>query len=125
MRRRTTPNRNGFFPFRSGGVGFTLIPCFVRSCEESRQRRQHALVSFAQKCGQNVLADPLPPEVIAAVAARVRGGVQVDPMVLRPASDAIAAVADALTVEPEAPLQPIEVDATSGVEVDHDFSVHT
>jgi hypothetical protein len=28
-------------------------------------------------------------------------------------------------MEPEAPLQSVEIDATRGVEVDHDFGVHT
>ncbi|HXT15665.1 MAG TPA: hypothetical protein VN706_08545 [Gemmatimonadaceae bacterium] len=50
---------------------------------------------------------------------------KVDPMVLRAAGDAVPASADALTVESKAPLQPVEIDAARGVEVDHDFDVHT
>jgi hypothetical protein len=92
----------------------------VRSCEETGQRRQDALVSFTQERGQNVFADAVAPQVIAAVAARVGGGAKVDPvLVAAVAGDAVTAIADALTMEPEAPLQSIEVHAAGGLEVDH------
>jgi hypothetical protein len=86
--------------------------------EKSRQRRQDALVPLTQECGQNVFADPLTPQVIAAVAAGVGGGVEVDPVILSSSGDAVAADADALTAKPEASLQTVEIDATRGVEVD-------
>src|SRR5689334_257348 len=92
--------------------------------EKSRQRRHDALVALTQKCGQNVFADPLAPQVVAAIAARVRGGVEVDPMVLSPAGNPVPAVADSLTAEAKAPLQTVEVDASSGVEVDLHFVRH-
>jgi hypothetical protein len=96
----------------------------MNSCEKSRECGEHALVPFTQECGQNVFADALTPEMVAAVAARVSGGVEVHPVILGSARDAIAAGADALTAEPEAPLQTVEVDATCGVEVDLHFFCH-
>src|SRR5579884_1713028 len=45
-------------------------------------------------------------------------------MILGSSGDAIAAVADALAAETDAPLQPIEIDTARGIEVDHDFGVH-
>src|SRR3954447_5771207 len=97
-----------------------------RACprEEPRQRRHDALVALTQECGQDVLADSLAPEVIAAVAARMRGGIEVDPMVLDTARDPVPAVADPLTAESKAPLQTVEVDASCGVEVDLHFVRH-
>ena len=89
--------------------------------EESRQRRQDALVPLTQECGQNVFADPLAPQMIAAIAARVRSRIEVHPVNLGSSCDAIPAESDALTAEPEAPPQSIEVDTAGGVEVDlHD-----
>jgi hypothetical protein len=92
--------------------------------EKSRQRRQDALVPLTQECGQNVFADSLAPQMIAAIAARVRGRVEVDPMILGSSRDAIATKADALTAKPETSLQSVEIDATRGVEVDLDFDYH-
>jgi hypothetical protein len=68
--------------------------------EKSSQRRQDALVPLTQECGQNVFADSLAPQMVAAIAARVRGRVEVDPMILGSSRDAIAANADALTPKP-------------------------
>jgi hypothetical protein len=92
--------------------------------EKSRQRRQDALVPLTQECGQNVFADSLAPQVIAAIAARVRGGIEVDPVILGSSGDAITAEADPLTAESETPLQSVEVDATRGIEVDLHFVCH-
>jgi hypothetical protein len=96
----------------------------MSSFEESRQRRQDALVSFTQECGQNVFADAFAPQVVAAVAAWVRKSVEVDPMFLGSPNDAVTAGADTLSAESETPLQSIEVDATCGVEVDHQLVIH-
>jgi hypothetical protein len=92
--------------------------------KESWQRRDDALVPLTQECGQNVFADSFPPQVIAAVAAGVGGGVEVDPMVLGSSRDAVASCAYSLTAKPEASLQTVEIDATRGVEVDEDFVRH-
>jgi len=94
------------------------------SCEKARQRRHDALVSLTQECGQNVFADLLTPQMIAAVAARVSIGVEVDPVILSAPGDAVASVADSLTAKPHASLQTVEVDATCGIEVDQSFLCH-
>jgi hypothetical protein len=93
-------------------------------CEESWQRRHDAFVSLTQECGQNVFADPIAPQVVAAVAARVSACVEVDPVVLGPAGDTVASVPYAFTVKSETSLQPIEIDTTCGVEVDENFGCH-
>jgi hypothetical protein len=98
--------------------------CRMSPCEKSRQRRDDALVPLTQECGQNVFADPFAPQVIAAVAAGMGGGVEVDPVVLSSSGDAVAAGADALTPKPEASLQSVEVDTTGGVEIDQHFGCH-
>ena len=94
------------------------------SCEKSWQRRYDALVSLTQECGQDVFADLLTPQVIAAVAARVSIGVEVDPVVLSSSGDAVASVANSLTAKPDASLQTVEVNATCGIEVDQSFLRH-
>jgi hypothetical protein len=98
--------------------------CRMNPCEESWQRRNDALVPLTQKCGQNVFADSLTPQMIAAVAARMSGRVEVDPVILSASGDTVASGADPLTSEPKAPLQPIEIDAASGIEVDENFVRH-
>jgi hypothetical protein len=92
--------------------------------EKSRQRRQDALVPLTQECGQNVFADSLAPQMIAAIAAWVRGGVEVDPVNLGSSRDTISTDADTLTAKPEAPLQSIEIDAARGIEVDLHVHCH-
>jgi len=92
--------------------------------KESRQRRQDALVPLTQECGQNVFADPLAPQVIAAIAAWVRGGVEVHPVNLGSSGDTVPANADTFTTKAEASLEPVEIDATCGVEVDLHFICH-
>ena len=96
----------------------------MRPSEKMRERGQHALVPLTQKCGQNVFADSLAPQMVAAVAAWVRGGIEVDPVNLGSARDAIPANADTLAAKPEAPLQSIEIDAARGIEVDFRFHCH-
>src|SRR4051794_31275645 len=93
-------------------------------CKKSRQRRDDALVPLTQECGQNVFADALTPQVIAAIAARVSRSVEVDPVDLGSPRDAVASNANPLTMKPEASLQPVEIDAARGIEVDEDFVGH-
>ena len=92
--------------------------------KESWQRRDDALVPLTQECGQNVFADAFPPQVIAAIAAWVGGGVEVDPMILGSSGDAVPSRGYSLTAKPKASLQTVEIDATSCVEVDEDFVRH-
>ena len=92
--------------------------------KESWQRRDDALVPLTQECGQDVFADSFPPQVIAAVAAGMGGGVEVHPVVLGSSGDAVPSGGYALTAKPETSLQTVEIDATCGVEVDEDFVRH-
>jgi hypothetical protein len=102
----------------------SLHLCRFRPGEKSWQRRNDALVPLTQECGQNVFADSLTPEVIAAIAARVSRGVEVDPMILGSSCDAVASVAYSLTAKLDASLQTVEIDATDGIEVDQDLLRH-
>jgi hypothetical protein len=52
--------------------------CFLRgakSLDYRSERAHHALVAFSYECGENVLADLVSPEMITAVAARMRSAV--------------------------------------------------
>src|SRR4051812_39460228 len=57
--------------------------------DQLAQRTENALVSLAEQRREDVLADLVAPEMIAAVAARHLGGVQVDPVSLGAAGDAV------------------------------------
>jgi hypothetical protein len=73
---------------------------------------------FTKQRGEDVLADPLAPDVVAAVAARDGRRVQVHPVGVVATNDLIAAVPNALSFELETPFESIQVDAAGGVEVD-------
>jgi hypothetical protein len=60
--------------------------------------------------------------MIAAIAARDRGRVQIDPVIVVPAGHMVSAIADTLAAQVQAPLQPIEVHATRGIQVDLQLS---
>ena len=90
--------------------------------DEHPQRREHVLISLAQEGGQDVLADPVPPEVISAVAARERGGVEVDPVRLRTSGNAIPPRPDSGGPQRETPLEAVQVHSPGGLEVDGGFS---
>jgi hypothetical protein len=45
-------------------------------------------------------------------------------MNLSPSGHAVSATADTLTAESETPLEPVEIDATRGVEIDFHFVCH-
>jgi hypothetical protein len=79
-------------------------------------------VSLAQQRGEDVLADLLAPQMVAAVATRMRGGVQIHPVIVRSAGHAIAAVTYPLAMQQETPPQPLQIDAAHGVDVDLQFS---
>ena len=70
---------------------------------EARQCGDHAFVPFAKKGGENVFADSLAPQVITAVASRVRGRIEIHPVVVASAGHMIPAAADSLAAKPEAP----------------------
>jgi hypothetical protein len=76
---------------------------------------------FAQQRGQDVLADALAPKVIPAITARVRGSVQIHPVLVRSSGHPIPPIRDPLATQPEAALQTVQVDAARGVLVDLQF----
>lgn len=80
--------------------------------------REHALVSLAQECGQDVLADLLTPQVIPTVAAGQLGGVQVDPVRLMAAVHSITAGGDPLDAKLQAAFETGQIEGTDGVEID-------
>src|SRR5205085_2276031 len=92
--------------------------------EELAERVDDPVVPFAQQRGEDVLADPLAPQVIAAVAARMRGGVEVHPVIVLAAGHVVPAVAQTLTGQQQAAPQAVEVDATSGIDVDLQLLQH-
>jgi hypothetical protein len=93
-------------------------PLAFATLEEPRQCGDHALVAFAKQRGEDVLADSLAPQVITAVASRVRGSVEVYPVIVATAGDVIPSASDALATKPKAAGQTAEVDTASGVEFD-------
>src|SRR5512133_1140939 len=105
---RLTPTSHRQPPTASPLRGDGHLP---QSREQSPQRAHDAIVPLAQQRGEDVLAQLLAPQVVAAVAARVRRRVQVDPVILRAARDAVAAESHALAVQLQAALEPLEVDA--------------
>ena len=86
--------------------------------EQRTERPDDRVIPLAQKGREDVLADPIPPEVIAAVAARNRRGVEVDPMFVVAANYVISAVADSPSVERQASFQPIQINSACPLEID-------
>ena len=75
------------------------------------------LVSLAEQHREDVLADAVPPEVVAAVAARETFRVQIHPVRLAAAPHAVAAPADALDAEREGAFEPPGFDPAGGSDV--------
>src|SRR5207253_710075 len=101
--------------------GFAAPLLRLYSTEQLPERVHDAVVSFTQQRREDVLADLLAPQMVAAVASRVRGGVEIHPVIVLPAGDVIAAVTHPLSMQQETPPQPLQIDATSGVDVDLRF----
>ena len=53
-------------------------------------------MALAQQRREDVLADPFSPQVIAAIAAGMRRGVEIHPVLVFAAGHAVAAVGDSL-----------------------------
>jgi len=68
-----------------------------------------------------VLADPLAPEMIAAVTARMPGGVKIHPMLLGTTGKAITAAADTVALERQAALETSDINAARHFEIDCRF----
>jgi len=64
-----------------------------------------------------VLADPVSPQVVAAITPRQGRGVEVDPMLVATAYHVVSATADSPAVELETSLESIQIDAARCVEV--------
>jgi hypothetical protein len=99
-------------------------PCSLRGRadgdlpEQAAHRVHHPVMPLAQQCSEDVLAQLVAPQVIAAVAARVRRGVQVHPVVVLATGHVVPPIAHPLALQQEAPPQPVEVHPTHGIEVD-------
>jgi hypothetical protein len=79
---------------------------------------QHTLVPLAEQGCEKVLAELVPPEVVAAITPRHPGRVQVDPVGLLAAANMVAAGTHPVDVELETPLEALEVDTAQRDEVD-------
>jgi hypothetical protein len=112
-----------------GSAGGSVCYPFPVDCVNALRRRFHALeqrterpddcvIALAKQRGEDVLADPFPPEVIAAVAARNRRSVQVDPMIVVAANYVISAFANPPSFEREASFQSVQVNAAGAFEID-------
>jgi hypothetical protein len=82
--------------------------------DELAQGGEHPLVAFAEKRGEDVLADLVAPEMVAAVAAGEAGGVEVDPMGLHPTCYPVPARANPGSPQVETALQAVESDSAEG-----------
>src|SRR3954464_12198639 len=65
----------------SGQLG-SLFTRRAQSLDDRAECAHDALISFPDQRGKNVLADPFAPKVIAAIAARISGGIEIHPVVL-------------------------------------------
>jgi len=59
----------------------------------------YAFVAFSDERRQDVLADPVAPKVVAAVASRVVRSIEINPVFLGSAGKVVAAATDAATLE--------------------------
>ena len=85
------------------------------------ERGEHPLVSLSKQGGEDVLADALAPEVIAAVTAGEAGSVEVYPMGLAAAGNPVAARRDPVALQLQAALQTAELHPAGGSKIDLDF----
>jgi hypothetical protein len=90
----------------------------AQALDDIAECSHHALISLSQKRGENVLADPLAPQVIAAVAARVKRRVEIDPMILGATGKMIPAFANAIGLERQTALEASDINAACHFEID-------
>lgn len=86
------------------------------------QRHDDPRLTLAEQRRQDVFADPLAPQMVAAVAPRQVCGIEVNPMGLCAASDQVLPRSYSLSVEFEAPFQPIQVDSAGAIKIDGRFA---
>ena len=84
---------------------------------ESAEGGDYLIVSFAQQCREDVLADLLAPEMVPAVAAGVVRGIEIHPVLVRAARHVVLAPADPMTRQQETSLEAVGIDDRLG-EVD-------
>ena len=97
------------------------LSCGANVLDQTPQRPHYALVAFTEEGGEDVLADALAPEVIAAVAAGVAGRVEIHPVHLVATTDAVAPIPYALALETKTALEAGEIHSAGGVEIDRDM----
>jgi hypothetical protein len=103
-----------FRQIASGGDGRTV----PERPHQLPERSEHTLIPFAQEGRQDVLADLIAPQVVAAIAAGQLGGIQVHPVGLVAADHAIAAGRDPLGTQVEPAFKAGEIEHAYGVEID-------
>lgn len=81
--------------------------------DQTLERHEDPLIPLPEQRGQDVLAEPLAPQVVGTVAAWQVGGIEVHPVAVLASVDPEPARADPLGAEAKAPLQAVEIDADS------------
>ena len=85
--------------------------------DQLAQSHEYPLVTLTQERGENVFADPVAPEMVAAVAARMAGGIEIDPVMVRTAGHTVAARCGSRGMQLEAALEPIGAHAAGSLEI--------
>jgi hypothetical protein len=93
----------------------------AKALDYGAERAHHALVALSDQRGKNVLADAVAPEMIAAVAPRMSGAVEIYPVVLRTARKMVSAVTHSVAFERETALEAGNVDTPGHLEIDSWF----
>jgi hypothetical protein len=92
--------------------------------DEVRERYDHAHVPLSEQRREDVLADAVAPEMVAAITPRMRGRVKVHPMILGASGHEVLPLPYALAAKPQAPLQPAEIHPAGGIEIDRHVFHH-
>ena len=86
--------------------------------EQGAKRADDGVVTFAEQRSEDVLADPLAPDVIAAITPRDRGGIEVDPVGMVASDYVVLSVTNTPPVEFERSFESVEINAAGGGEID-------
>jgi len=89
----------------SGGAGE-----IAEATDQPAECGEHPLIAFPQQGREDVLADLLAPEVVAAIAAGQAGGVEVHPMGLKTTGDSVPPGAYPVSVQLQTALEAGEID---------------
>jgi hypothetical protein len=96
--------------------------CLTNVFEEPAKRADHPVVPLAQQRREDVFADLLPPQMIAAVTPRYRARVKIHPVLVIATSHQIATLTDPIAAKAETPFQTTEVHAPRRIEIDRNRS---